>query len=119
MKHLSQERVIYHRWGLNPRLPRWEESALTKQLTRQLLGERLRKQFLLQSSSLNHYYLNHILVVSTGGADGNVVETGAGVAGSSPTKINFYIAPLSLLLENLRGVIPGYTEKCASRWDYE
>ena len=109
----------YLRQGLNPRLPWWEESALTKQLTRQLLGERLRKQFLLQSSSLNHYYLNHNIVVSTGGADGKVVEMDAGVAGSSPTTINFYIAPLSLLLDNLRGVIPWYTEKCASRWVYE
>ena len=58
-------------------------------------------------------------VLSTGGADGKVVEMGAGVAGSYPTKDNFYIAPLFLLLENLRGVIPGYKEKCASRWDYE
>jgi len=58
-------------------------------------------------------------VLSTVGADGKVVESDAGGAGSSPTKDNFYITPLSLLLENLRGVIPGYTEKCASRWDYE
>jgi len=47
------------------------------------------------------------------------VEMVAGVAGSSPTEGHFHKAPLSLLLENLRGVIPGYTKKCASRWDYE
>jgi len=68
---------------------------------------------------MKNYYLYHYTVLCTGGADGKVVEMGAGVAGSSPTYDNFYIAPLSLLLENLRGVIPRYTETCASRWDYE
>jgi len=49
----------------------------------------------------------------------NPTKIGTGVAGSSPALDKFLIAPLSLLLGNLRGVIPGYTEKCTSRWDYE
>jgi len=73
------------RRGLNPRLLKWEARALTKQLARQLSNKRLRKQFLLQSYSINDYDLYHHYVLSTGGADGKEVETGAGVAGSSPT----------------------------------
>jgi len=57
--------------------------------------------------------------LSTGGAGGRVVNYSAGVEGSSPTIYIFSLAPLSLLIGNLWGVIPGYTEKCASRWDYE
>jgi len=59
------------------------------------------------------------LSISTGGAGGRVVSYNAGVEGSIPTIYIFSLAPLSLLIGNLWGVIPGYAEKCACRWEYE
>ena len=37
----------------------------------------------------------------------------------TPQQANFLLAPFSLVLGNLSGVIPRYTEICTGRWDYE
>jgi len=37
----------------------------------------------------------------------------------APHQAHFLLAPFSLVLGNLSGVIPRYTEICTGRWDYE
>jgi len=92
---------------------------VNKQLVRQVSESMLGKIILVQSCFKNHHHLYNKVLLNIGGAGGKMVGIGTGVASLSPIWNKFLMAPLSLLLENLRGVIPGYTEKCAGRWDYE